>query len=43
MIGAYVLSHGYYDALLPAGAKIRRMIADDFQNAFSDCDVIAGP
>jgi len=31
MIGAYVLSHGYYDAYYLQAQKIRRMIADDFQ------------
>ncbi len=43
MVGAYVLSHGYYDAYYLQAQKIRRMIADDFQNAFKTCDVIAGP
>ena len=43
MMGTYVLSHGYYDAYYLQAQKIRRMIADDFQNAFKDCDVIAGP
>lgn len=43
MIGTYVLSHGYYDAYYLQAQKIRRMIADDFQNAFRDCDLIAGP
>jgi aspartyl-tRNA(Asn)/glutamyl-tRNA(Gln) amidotransferase subunit A len=43
MIGAYVLSHGYYDAYYLQAQKIRRMIADDFQQAFQACDVIAGP
>ena len=43
MIGAYVLSHGYYDAYYLQAQKIRRMIADDFQNAFKQCDMIAGP
>lgn len=43
MIGTYVLSHGYYDAYYLQAQKIRRMIADDFQNAFKSCDVIAGP
>jgi aspartyl-tRNA(Asn)/glutamyl-tRNA(Gln) amidotransferase subunit A len=43
MIGAYVLSHGYYDAYYLQAQKLRRMIADDFQAAFKDCDVIAGP
>ena len=44
MIGAYVLSHGYYDAYYLQAQKLRRMIADDFQACFKDqCDVIAGP
>ena len=43
MIGAYVLSHGYYDAYYLQAQKIRRMIADDFQEAFKECDMIAGP
>jgi aspartyl-tRNA(Asn)/glutamyl-tRNA(Gln) amidotransferase subunit A len=43
MIGSYVLSHGYYDAYYLQAQKIRRMIADDFKQAFSQCDVIAGP
>jgi aspartyl-tRNA(Asn)/glutamyl-tRNA(Gln) amidotransferase subunit A len=43
MIGTYVLSHGYYDAYYLQAQKIRRMIADDFQDAFKQCDVIAGP
>jgi aspartyl-tRNA(Asn)/glutamyl-tRNA(Gln) amidotransferase subunit A len=43
MIGTYVLSHGYYDAYYLQAQKVRRMIADDFQRAFQQCDVIAGP
>ena len=44
MIGAYVLSHGYYDAYYLQAQKLRRMIADDFQACFNhQCDVIAGP
>ena len=43
MIGTYVLSHGYYDAYYVQAQKVRRMIADDFQQAFTQCDVIAGP
>ncbi len=43
MVGTYVLSHGYYDAYYLQAQKIRRMIADDFQQAFKSCDVIAGP
>ncbi len=43
MTGTYVLSHGYYDAYYLQAQKIRHMIADDFQQAFQQCDVIAGP
>ncbi len=43
MIGTYVLSHGYYDAYYLKAQKIRRLIAQDFQKAFAQCDVIAGP
>jgi aspartyl-tRNA(Asn)/glutamyl-tRNA(Gln) amidotransferase subunit A len=43
MIGNYVLSHGYYDAYYLQAQRIRRMIAEDFQEAFKSCDVIAGP
>ena len=43
LIGAYVLSHGYYDAYYLQAQKIRRLIAQDFQQAFTHCDVIMGP
>jgi aspartyl-tRNA(Asn)/glutamyl-tRNA(Gln) amidotransferase subunit A len=43
MIGTYVLSHGYYDAYYLQAQKLRRMIADDFQQCFGRCDLIAGP
>jgi aspartyl-tRNA(Asn)/glutamyl-tRNA(Gln) amidotransferase subunit A len=43
MIGTYVLSHGYYDAYYLQAQKLRRMIAEDFQACFKQCDVIAGP
>ena len=43
MVGTYVLSHGYYDAYYLQAQKIRRLIAQDFQDAFKQCDVIAGP
>ena len=43
MTGTYVLSHGYYDAYYLQAQKLRRMIADDFQQVFQQCDVIAGP
>ena len=43
LIGTYVLSHGYYDAYYLQAQKIRRLIADDFAEAFKSCDVIMGP
>jgi aspartyl-tRNA(Asn)/glutamyl-tRNA(Gln) amidotransferase subunit A len=43
LIGTYVLSAGYYDAYYLKAQKIRRLIAQDFQNAFQQCDVIMGP
>jgi len=43
LVGAYVLSHGYYDAYYLQAQKIRRIIANDFQQAFKQCDVIMGP
>ena len=43
LIGTYVLCHGYYDAYYLQAQKIRRIIAADFQAAFSKCDVILGP
>ena len=43
LVGTYVLSHGYYDAYYLQAQKVRRLIADDFQQAFEQCDVIAGP
>jgi aspartyl-tRNA(Asn)/glutamyl-tRNA(Gln) amidotransferase subunit A len=43
MIGAYVLSHGYYDAYYLQAQRIRRLIANDFVEAFKICDVIMGP
>ena len=43
LTGTYVLSHGYYDAYYLQAQKIRRIIAEDFQKAFAQCDVIMGP
>lgn len=43
MVGAYVLSHGYYDAYYLKAQKLRRLIADDFRVAFEQVDLIAGP
>jgi aspartyl-tRNA(Asn)/glutamyl-tRNA(Gln) amidotransferase subunit A len=43
LIGTYVLSHGYYDAYYLQAQKIRRLIAQDFVEAYKQCDVIMGP
>lgn len=47
LVGAYVLSHGYYDAYYLQAQKIRRLIAQEFQSALvgpdRQCDVIMGP
>lgn len=43
LVGAYVLCHGYYDAYYLQAQKIRRLITQDFQSAFQQCDVIMGP
>ena len=43
LIGTYVLSHGYYDAYYLKAQKIRRLIAQDFVEAFKQCDLVIGP
>ena len=43
LVGTYVLSHGYYDAYYIKAQKLRRLIAQDFVEAFRKCDVIVGP
>ena len=43
LVGAYVLSHGYYDAYYLQAQKIRRLIARGFTEAFTQCDLIMGP
>ena len=43
MIGAYALSSGYYDAYYAQAQKLRRLISNDFTEAFKECDVILGP
>jgi aspartyl-tRNA(Asn)/glutamyl-tRNA(Gln) amidotransferase subunit A len=43
LIGTYVLSHGYYDAYYLQAQRIRRLIAQDFVEAFRRCDLIVGP
>ncbi len=43
MVGTFVLSSGYYDDYYIKAQKLRRMIADDFKRAFSQCDLLLGP
>lgn len=43
LVGTYVLSAGYYDAYYLKAQKIRRLIADDFTKAFTECDLILAP
>jgi len=43
MLGTYVLSSGYYDAYYLKALKVRTLIKQDFDRAFEDVDVIAGP
>ena len=43
MIGTYALSSGYYDAYYLKAQKIRRLIQQDFVEAFKKVDVIMGP
>lgn len=43
LIGAYMLSYGYYDAYYRRAMKVRALIADDFRAAFEHCDILLGP
>ncbi len=43
MLGTYVLSAGYYDAYYLKAQRVRRLIKEDFDNAFKRCDVIVTP
>ena len=43
MLGTYVLSSGYYDAYYTKAQKVRRLIKEDFDNAFNRVDVILTP
>jgi aspartyl-tRNA(Asn)/glutamyl-tRNA(Gln) amidotransferase subunit A len=43
LIGTYVLSAGFYDAYYTQAQKVRTLIAQDFKNAFTLCDVILAP
>lgn len=43
LVGTYVLSHGYYDAYYIQAQRVRRLIANDYKDAFKQCDIIMGP
>lgn len=43
LVGTFVLSHGYYDAYTLQAQKVRRLVAQDFTQAFEACDLIVGP
>lgn len=43
MIGTYVLSSGYKDAYYVKALKVRRLVKNDFDQAFTQCDVVLGP
>ena len=43
MLGTYVLSAGYYDAYYKRALQVRRLIKNEFDQAFSQCDVLLGP
>ncbi len=43
MLGTYVLSSGYYDAYYLKAQKVRRLIKEDFDRSFMQCDVIVTP
>ncbi len=43
MLGTYALSSGYKDAYYLKALKVRRLIKDDFDKAFAECDVVMGP
>jgi len=43
MLGTFVLSSGYHDAYYVRALKVRRLIKNDFDAAFAQCDVVMGP
>ncbi len=43
LVGTYALSEGFYDAYYVKAQKARRLISNDFNNAFENVDVIMGP
>jgi aspartyl-tRNA(Asn)/glutamyl-tRNA(Gln) amidotransferase subunit A len=43
LLGTFVLSAGYYDAYYKKAAQVRRLILEDYRNAFTRCDILAAP
>lgn len=43
LIGTYVLSSGYYDAYYTKALKVRKLIADEFNDVFQNVDLILAP
>jgi aspartyl-tRNA(Asn)/glutamyl-tRNA(Gln) amidotransferase subunit A len=43
LVGTYALSAGFYDAYFKKAQQVRRIISNDFKQAFDQCDLIAGP
>ncbi len=43
ILGTFALSSGYYDAYFRKACQVRRLLKNDFDRAFKDCDVILGP
>ena len=43
LLGTYVLSAGYFDAYYRKAQQVRTLVRGDFERAFENCDVIAGP
>jgi aspartyl-tRNA(Asn)/glutamyl-tRNA(Gln) amidotransferase subunit A len=43
MLGTYALSSGYIDAYYLKALKVRRLIKEDFDRAFTECDIVMGP
>jgi len=43
MLGTYVLSAGYYDAYYKKAAQVRRLLSEDFAQAWKECDFILAP
>ena len=43
MLGTYVLSSGYYDAYYKRALQVRRLIKEEFDRAFNECDILLGP